>query len=65
MVTHNKDGPEVNNEITSVKKAYRVEIIWINVIVIAALHIGALYGFYLFLMAKNIWATLAWGKFNI
>jgi len=38
---------------TSMKDTYHVEIIWKNVFVMVALHIGALYGFYLSFFCEN------------
>ena len=43
------NAPEVN----SIKETYRTEIIWKNVFVLATLHIGALYGFYLSFSCEN------------
>ena len=39
----------------------KTEIYWGNVVKLAALHLGAFYGFYLCFTASK-WHTLSWGK---
>lgn len=42
---------------------YRWKIVWRNVIAFVYLHIGALYGFYLFFTGAKF-LTLIWSKYN-
>lgn len=46
------------------KPKYEWKIVWRNVIAFLYLHLGALYGLYLVLVAAKIY-TLLWGTFNL
>jgi len=57
IVEHTTGHPE--GTAVSDKKPFKAKIVWRNVILFAFLHVGALYGFYLFLTAAK-WATWLW-----
>lgn len=44
---------------------FKLEIVWRNVILMAVLHVGALYGLYLCLAGRVMWQTIAFGKSTI
>lgn len=46
------------------KYDYRIQIVWFNAIGFLVLHLGAVYGLYLFL-TSTMAATLVWSKHNI
>lgn len=45
------------------KENFRAKIVWRNVIILSALHLGAIYGLYLLIFQAK-WLTCIWSKFD-
>lgn len=54
--------PDLSGELVIQKeKKYKIELVWRNILLMGALHLGSVYGAYLFLFSAK-WQTILFSK---